>query len=83
MSALRAARVRLSTELPSQIVSEIREAGGGPADVLYVLESLVAGLVSVTVKPGGEATVLDVLLANARTRIAEFRTYAAARGLPQ
>lgn len=64
---------RLAGELVKQIVKPTLAAGGDMADVLVLLESIVAGVLTIAVMTGGDEQVLDVFQANVRQRMAEIR----------
>ena len=56
-----------------EIVKPTLDAGGGPKDVLVLLESVVTGVLTVTVKMGGDNPVLDVFIDGVRARMAAIR----------
>jgi hypothetical protein len=64
---------RLAPELVKRIVSEPILAGGGPTDVMVVLETVIVATCIAIVQLGGDDKVLDVVIAGARKRLAEIR----------
>jgi hypothetical protein len=56
-----------------EIVRPTIAAGGGPEDVLILLESVVTGVLTLVAKLGGDDRVLDVLVEGVRDRMAEIR----------
>ncbi len=56
-----------------EIVAPTMEAGGDMKDVLVLLESVVTGVLTITVKLGGDNTVLDVFVEGVRARMAQIR----------
>ena len=68
---------KLHNEIAGKIVESIVrppiEAGGSSIDVLIVLESVVAGVLSVVIKVGGDAHVLEEFFDGVRQRMAHVR----------
>ena len=57
----------------AEIVRPTILAGGDIADVLVLLESVVTGVLTVSVKFGGDNDVLDIFIAGVRDRMAKIR----------
>jgi len=64
---------RLAGEIVESIVRPPLEAGGEFTDVLVLLESVILGVVLVTVKLGGDEIVLDEVMKHVKERLAERR----------
>lgn len=64
---------RLAGQIVASIVRPPMVAGGGPTDVLVLLESVVTGVLTAVVKLGGEGPVLDVFIDGVRERMARIR----------
>jgi len=71
--AIRAIHNRSAGELVRQIVRPTIDAGGTMTDVLVLLESVVTGVLELSVKLGGDNAVLDVFAEGVRRRMAELR----------
>lgn len=55
------------------IVSSVRAAGGGPIDMLVILESIIVGVLVMTTKVGGEEHVMEEVTKGVLSRVAELR----------
>lgn len=64
---------RIAPKAVEMIVAEPLLAGGGPTDVMVVLETVIVGVCEAVVRLGGDYKVLDVVIAGARQRLAEIR----------
>jgi hypothetical protein len=64
---------RLAGEIVASIVKPPLEAGGGPTDVLVLLESVILGVTLTLVKLGGDEAVLDAVVVRVKERLAEHR----------
>lgn len=55
------------------IVMPTLEVGGDMRDVLVLLESVCAGVMTLVVRPGGDNVVLDLFMDGLRERMANVR----------
>lgn len=63
---------RLAGDIVKMIVMPPLEAGGDFKDVMVLLESVIAGVVLVMFKLGGDNIVLDTVLAGVKARVEEI-----------
>lgn len=64
---------RAAPAIVESIVRPVIEAGGHPAEIMVLLESVVVGTCLAVVRLGGDNKVLDVVIERARQRLAEIR----------
>ncbi|GGF50875.1 hypothetical protein GCM10011611_66620 [Aliidongia dinghuensis] len=64
---------QIAAEAIKQIVQPTMAAGGSVGDVLVLLESVVSGVLVVTIKLGGDEKVLDLLFQRVRLKMAQLR----------
>lgn len=64
---------RLAGQIVAAIVKPPLEAGGGEADILVLLESVILGVCLTIVKLGGDEIVLDAVMERVKGRLAEQR----------
>jgi hypothetical protein len=64
---------RIAGEIVRLIVKPTFDAGGGPADVMELCESVLVGVALACIRLGGDNTVLDVMFDRAKGRLAEIR----------
>ncbi len=65
---------RIAGQIVASIVKPPLEAGGGPTDVLVLLESVIFGVVLAIVKLGGDEVVLDAVMKRVKGRLARHAT---------
>jgi hypothetical protein len=66
-------RNRIAGEIVASIVRPPLEAGGGPTDVLVVLESVIGGVFLALVKLGGDVPVIEAVTERAKERLTKLR----------
>jgi hypothetical protein len=64
---------RIAGQIVKEIVNTPIGAGGKTTDVLVLLESIVAGVLTVAINMGGDDVVLEVFNKNVKERMADIR----------
>lgn len=64
---------RNAAAIVQQIIKPTLDAGGEMTDVLVLLESVILGVMFVSVKLGGDEIVLDQVVAGVKMRLAQQR----------
>ena len=64
---------RLAGQIVASIIKPVLDRRGDTAEILVLLESVVAGVLLGTVKLGGDEIVFDELIGNVKNRLADMR----------
>ena len=64
---------RLAGDIVQAMIEPIRDSGGTPADVLVLLESIIAGIVLIIAEETDDEEVLEVLFERLRERLPALR----------
>lgn len=64
---------KIAGQIVASIVKPPLDAGGSFTDVLVVLESVILGVILVSVKLGGDDKVLDLVMERVKERLAQQR----------